>query len=479
MLKHYLSFRFCESCLHSHIVSTVNALTYIRSFLCPLCRVSTSAPNFSSPPSSWASQFKTDFYVKGLIEVLQSRKDVPESHVTKIKYPRCQKHTDKECGFYCMDCCKTSCETCAIISHRACNQLLTVEDAAKERRAKLRSQMSQISDRIGEALELECQCEGSMRHVEDQKVHIEKKIRESADKLHQLVSSQEEILLKHLERNYGDLEEKVSLQVSKFEDTVNKARLAVKNASFKIMSPLDFDLMSDNSCCVALDECDIVNAINNHTRFCKKLSEVKCFFQKHSVPDITLGKTAIYYNLSDDEVSPDSNPSNSRNSATLLPEKPRVLSYAAMCTGDKPKGAPVRSALNRPIEAPVKSSTGNMAREELHKTATSDKPQEPFMSLKTHGNTAMQSNKVIRTIKTRLRQDRQKPSLNSLVVVGPACTVLVTDWINKSVKVFPNKRGKSTSLTLDCHPWAITQVSDTLAAVSLPSSCQICFIKVS
>ncbi|XP_046546705.1 E3 ubiquitin-protein ligase TRIM56-like [Haliotis rubra] len=55
---------FCEHCLENHILAKRDD----KGFGCPMCNTHTLMPDPAAPPDKWASQFKTDFKLVGMLE---------------------------------------------------------------------------------------------------------------------------------------------------------------------------------------------------------------------------------------------------------------------------------------------------------------------------------------------------------------------------------------------------------------------------
>ncbi|CAG5130307.1 unnamed protein product [Candidula unifasciata] len=177
--------RFCESCLNGHIFASAARTSDSKpGFSCPDCREFIPAPDSSSTPSAWVGMFKTDFTMKSMVEVYESRQDVC---APKVRNP-CPKHEDKEQELYCFDCSATVCHLCAVISHRACRQILTVTGAAQQRRNTWREYLKQIQLLISKALETDESKADYMNEIRIKKDCVEKQIKDAANKMRKIVN---------------------------------------------------------------------------------------------------------------------------------------------------------------------------------------------------------------------------------------------------------------------------------------------------
>ncbi|BFY97976.1 hypothetical protein BsWGS_01016 [Bradybaena similaris] len=80
---------------------------------------------------------------------------------------------------------------------------------------------------------------------------------------------------------------------------------------------------------------------------------------------------------------------------------------------------------------------------------------------------------VIRTIDTR--HGRNDTYINSIIAVTPSNNIVVTQ--GNCVRMYSSTRDTNTSVTLECEPWGLTQVSDTSVAVTLPIADKLCLIQ--
>ncbi|BFY97974.1 hypothetical protein BsWGS_01014 [Bradybaena similaris] len=276
--------RFCEGCLNRHIMtSTERTSGFIQGFSCPECRTLISAPNIYYPPFTWAAEFKTDFKIRSLIELYESRQ---EMDVPKVNNP-CPKHEGKERELHCFDCSETACHLCAVISHRGCSKIDTLKEAAQERRAALHEHTQEISGLVTAAQWLEKLHESHTRKANKMKTFVEKQIRESAEKWRQIVTREEEKLMKELHKSYEDLQQ----NYLKFTKHVSEVKQHETDLSSWLSASTDYDLMLENYISDDIDLYKKQNAVINRDfrHFCWAVSTLKCSFQPHNIPCVSLG----------------------------------------------------------------------------------------------------------------------------------------------------------------------------------------------
>ncbi|BFY97977.1 hypothetical protein BsWGS_01017 [Bradybaena similaris] len=511
--------RFCQKCLHNYIIGLSTEATHRRrGFPCPVCREFILAPNPGKHPSEWASLLKTDFHLKNLIKYVESRKDCPPTkQLSVIEHP-CSRHKNKDCELYCVDCSRIVCHLCAGTEHRACNQVLTLTEAASERRASLSGALRQVSEKLEKSLAVQKFHGQCMVELGKKKSTIEDEIKKRGQFLHLLVTKEENRLLEQLNEKYESLEDKIALKVSKFEEHVETMKNKIKMASLKNSSASDFELLLDD--CVDetikdFQDIDVVNA-QVYKRFFTNLLCINITFYKQNISAIPMGDVVFSCNNKDslDEnargTSIVANPSivgdpsivavPSNNGAKLsaaqqgqpisgkpmskravqpsrippLPKLPKPVPKLSEATRLEQGG----STSTRPLVA--KAGSFSEARSRVHSLdraaiddGTTSKPSIPDKEAE-----VQQKVVLLRTINTRFREEATEPSLRDLIVVVPSNTVIVTDWGNQCVKAFHVRRERDSRLALGGRPWAITQMTEVLAAVSLPLSTQICVVKI-
>ncbi|XP_052081081.1 probable E3 ubiquitin-protein ligase MID2 [Mytilus californianus] len=178
---------FCESCIATYITSAFEKDR--TSIDCPICRSKVSAPEARITPEEWSKQMPLNFLLVGLIEkykvertekicmscerfdvntkseassvcidcsdalcanctrchksnkLSSNHEIVPISDISKEGYAlksfknMCSEHKNKELELFCVDHDLPCCSICVSVKHRKCENVLTIEEAAKNFRA--------------------------------------------------------------------------------------------------------------------------------------------------------------------------------------------------------------------------------------------------------------------------------------------------------------------------------------------------------
>ncbi|XP_071176064.1 E3 ubiquitin-protein ligase TRIM56-like [Mytilus edulis] len=195
---------FCENCVQTYITAIFEK-DHTQSIECPVCRTTVTIPKEVNTPDAWAKVLPLNFLIVGLlekekVESQQKQCMVCERMETKseasficvdcsdLLCPNCKKHhkankilCDHEirqindfsfedgclktfknkCSehkgddirLFCADHQTPCCSMCVSISHRRCEKVLSIEDAAKEysttdKVKDLRTQLSQVDDDV-------------------------------------------------------------------------------------------------------------------------------------------------------------------------------------------------------------------------------------------------------------------------------------------------------------------------------------------
>ncbi|XP_071149339.1 E3 ubiquitin-protein ligase TRIM45-like [Mytilus edulis] len=178
---------FCESCIAIYITSSYEKDK--TSIDCPVCRAKVSAPDANITPEEWSKQMPLNFLIVGLIEkhkvertekicmscersdvntkseassvcidcsdalcanctrchksnkLSSNHEIVPISDISRGGYVlkafknMCAEHKNKELELFCVDHEFPCCSICVSVKHRKCENVLTIEEAAKNFRA--------------------------------------------------------------------------------------------------------------------------------------------------------------------------------------------------------------------------------------------------------------------------------------------------------------------------------------------------------
>lgn len=117
---------FCKKCIADHIVKTTKNQSDPVGFGCPVCRKETlMPPGGSQSPSAWVDTLQTNTAIANILQAFESE-SLPKT---------CTYHPDKEIEYYCEDHFLSICSLCATITHKKCEDVTPIEEAAKRRRA--------------------------------------------------------------------------------------------------------------------------------------------------------------------------------------------------------------------------------------------------------------------------------------------------------------------------------------------------------
>ncbi|RUS83272.1 hypothetical protein EGW08_008952 [Elysia chlorotica] len=517
--------RFCQECLHGFLQRhKTSAIARHRGFQCPVCREFIKAPDLNSTPAEWAALFRTDFHLKNLIKFVESR---PGRRLDRPANP-CSLHGHAECDLYCADCQATICHLCAGISHRGCSRVITVAEAARDKRQAAVACIKEISLKIKEACDLEKSREKCLDQLDNQRAAAEKAIANVVKDLHSRIKVAEDKLMNRLAEDFESLHGKITVKVLQFENHLSKLRENVDMFSSNLESIPDNDVLKATS---LLEAGTFGNGldIRSYRSFLANVASIKIVLDKQTIPSIHLGKITI--KGAEDELST-SNLSLSSSEASVLESKSfldRIRNLGKKnendCSAppyhygreeDRPSVPRMQTSLRpRPSRAStvkrhaVSASSQSASADDSSVSDRSSGDSGAFLTFRgqnrseervsenpnvTHQHRrpsildanhrpesqdeAPSSISRLRTINTRFREDQDTPKLRDLIVLGGSEAVLVTDWANQCVKALYGRRERDTRLVLGGKPWAITQISESLAAVSLPVSTQICIIKI-
>lgn len=387
------TFRFCESCLNSLITSRIPSATSEsrEGFNCPCCRAFNPAKNPARPQSEWASQFPTDFEFKKLISIRS------ENYLCPI-------HVSILCQYYCVDCSKILCHKCVILGpgpHKACQQVIALNDAAKERRIQLEQAMEQTRTHLGQATQSENSYVELKKVIANIRDTVATEIKTCASDLRQRVTEEENELLKQLNITCDSLIMEVNCKM--LEVTIVKNEIQGCLRSYSHIHSSDVKIMLNNPAMDITRENteSVLSIAGEHlSRMTTRVNSVKITFQKARPPSPIMGSIAM---------------SNDHQDISNQ-EFPRI-----------------------PLAGP----------EHIQVLESID------INYVEYGARA-----------------------HNFIVMAPSNIIIVIDPYKMCVRMFSSDRQSNVSLSLEGRPSGITQVSQSLVAVSLPNVQKNCFIKV-
>ncbi|XP_063442912.1 tripartite motif-containing protein 59-like [Mytilus trossulus] len=244
---------FCESCIQTYISSKFEK-GHKQSIECPICRTNVNTPNETYSSEEWAKGLPLNFLIAGLLqrekvqspqkhcmicermekisdatfvcfdcsdllcgncckhhkankytvdhEIIPIEQLTSDINLLKTYKNKCSEHKGKDIELYCVDHDIPCCSMCVSISHRKCEKVLSIEDAAREynRSEKvkdLRTQLEQVEDDIKDIIQ---DRQSAMDKLEsqykDQKMKLDDVFRDLVSKINDLKVRREAELLK-------------------------------------------------------------------------------------------------------------------------------------------------------------------------------------------------------------------------------------------------------------------------------------------
>ncbi|XP_012946844.2 uncharacterized protein LOC101859079 [Aplysia californica] len=489
--------------------------------------------NPKRPPSDWASLLKTDFYIKNLIRYVESQNaKLPQRISSSRPEHPCQVHKDKENDLFCVDCAAVICHLCAGISHRGCGQVVPVDEAASDRRATTQIWISGMKAKLKDTSSLQKSREKCINQIERQRLETEAAIKARGQELRKLVTQSEEELLKVLDTHYKSVQEKFIVHVYRFEDRLDILKQNMESLPETLRSISDYELLSGDILEKVKMKMNVEDSdVKSYHTFLKGLANIRLNFQRSDTPKFNLGdilvnieevdtesgatrhiceeKTSILDRLRgvknkkqqmQGEIIPtvavrdnEINPANVPSSVIRKPEPPPRVPHKMVARTEVKKAITFLQRQERAAPPPVPQHSESI--EELpgedgavfvrfkreNRNAAQNVTNNGSSSVErgTNLNESLEPGITpLRTIRCRFREDEQAPKLRDLIILSPNNTVVVTDWVNQCVKAIYVRRDRDNRLSVGGKPWAITQLTDNMCAVSLPLAQQICLLKI-
>ncbi|XP_045181714.2 E3 ubiquitin-protein ligase TRIM33-like [Mercenaria mercenaria] len=237
---------FCMNCLNKHIMTSENK---DKSFPCPVCQETTTAPEGNLKPDEWAKHFKSNTLVDSVMDAVDLKKGERKCDPCKnthkltiaftwctscrealcptctnshrglrltrghalidinriksqpvaaiIKDEKCPDHEDQFMQYYCKDHKQQCCPVCAVAVHRRCENVFDMAKLGKEIRTQQKGE--RLLKRLHACLDAQQEMvsrKGNARDALGQKKHtILKEIRDLKTSLTELLSSMETTFL--------------------------------------------------------------------------------------------------------------------------------------------------------------------------------------------------------------------------------------------------------------------------------------------
>ncbi|XP_033762413.1 tripartite motif-containing protein 59-like [Pecten maximus] len=163
---------FCKECLQQLITKTMEP-DVKKYFFCPSCRMKVYGPK-GVPLEQWADTYPSNH----MIRTLQDNIKMEDSDSI------CSVHKGKELEFFCTDHERTICSMCAVIEHRQCKDVNTVDSAAaktKEKNFELDGKLHMLNKWMDKRKSQRQQIQTQLRDVETSVRAWRKKINDELD----------------------------------------------------------------------------------------------------------------------------------------------------------------------------------------------------------------------------------------------------------------------------------------------------------
>ncbi|XP_046375325.2 uncharacterized protein LOC124148333 [Haliotis rufescens] len=416
---------FCRGCLSGYIQSVCSRSN--PRFNCPTCRENIEIPNPSVSIDKWASHFKDNFLIKNLLGMVSSGTD----SIPTVQGRLCYKHPGKSLDFLCVDCDVMICSSCAPTLHRTCLQVITLEEAVAEKRARIRMFHHSFCSHLDRSAARKLEQAREHDKLEHQYCTEKRKIVQHVAEVVQKIKGEEAKILEELDHAY-----------SRFDSELNE-ELRNHNSQTQFLTRLkdaSHDLIHGG------DLHRVIDQYNTMEQYCIKFSSYKekssCDIQMRN-----LSYQAKHWNVP--PLGSLSSQSRTRQLMLLPISTPPPL----------PPTAPASPATPTSPQTPVQ--VGNIS------------PFEPLV-------TERRDLKLERIISAKVKGDKNQPSLRDAVSVAGGVLV-VTDGENFCVKSFYTHGTKDmqSKLTMEKKPHGICNYVGNMVAVTVPAAKHVAIMSVS
>ncbi|XP_076083118.1 uncharacterized protein LOC143054106 [Mytilus galloprovincialis] len=245
---------FCETCINTYIVSSVEKGKITEGFTCPVCRKIVSAGATLERPELWAPSLPSNHFVTSMLDkraiqkaekmcnscLLNKEKtkakswcticeeafceqcekchknfkmsarhkllniEEMQSGVTPFKVcevQSCEEHPGKTVEFYCLDHSQSCCTSCATLSHRKCENVTSIQEAASgSKQSKAANDLSEkLTEHFGQLNEI----------IENRNTNLAN-VENSIEEIEIRVSNMKTEILKHIDK----LEETMKVELT-------------------------------------------------------------------------------------------------------------------------------------------------------------------------------------------------------------------------------------------------------------------------
>jgi hypothetical protein len=453
-------------------------------------------PGGSQSPSTWADNLQTNTAIANILQAFESE-SLPKT---------CTYHPDKEIEYYCEDHFSSICSLCATVTHKKCDDVIPIEEAAERRRAdsgKLISFLMEQSSLVEKILtDRKRQLEALDQTESDIKSHLtrlRKRVTEDMDTFENKVVN-ELAQKKNKEAEYVKLEVHTCEQIVK--DTQNS--LEVFQDAIQKEPPADF-VMSYLKNVEMFQQRQVTIG-----GFCQNLKNVKITFTANKTADQALKQIKSLGNLSVERTSNRHalpyTKSYTESKQSFLQTPRSVSSLRGGATSFRPvSGAStindetqsLPSSKARPISIRPrshstlpKSSRLQPIRQKQELEGFSQSPRHDTLSKKeskpiknlrdlTQSRPSTSASKDGKIIQAKLKAtfDASSPDQNECSIEGASVLtsghVVLADSYHSSLKLFDPKYNYIGCIKFSTSPGDVTSIADDEVIVCLPDTMQL------
>ncbi|XP_061188319.1 uncharacterized protein LOC133196441 [Saccostrea echinata] len=483
---------FCKKCIADHIIKTTKNQSDPAAFSCPVCRKETPMPpGGSQSPSSWADNLQTNTTISKILKAFESES------LSK----NCTYHPNKEIEFYCEDHFLSICSLCATITHKKCEDVIPIEEAAKRRHADSGKLSSFLLEQSTLAEKLLTDRKGQIEYLERTELDIKSHLTSLRKKVIEILDSFENKVAGELVQKKNKEIEFIKLEVQTCENILEETRNAYESFQDAVQkeSPTDFVLtylkqaemfqqrqMAIGSFCQNLKNVKIIFTANKVTE--QALRQIKSLGKLHV--ERTANRHALPYAKSYTESrqnllqTPRSVSSLHRGTTPLRPMSgaSTIIGESQSLPGSKRRPISFRpraySTLpNTPKLQPIQQRPDTFKQDILpnKEVLTSRIPRDLSQSRPSATNI---SNNV-KLIRAKLKstfdastQDQHECSIEGATVLKSGHVVLA-DSYHSSLKLFDPHYNYLGCIKFSTAPGDVTAIADDEVVVCLPDTMQL------
>ncbi|XP_041372042.1 E3 ubiquitin/ISG15 ligase TRIM25-like [Gigantopelta aegis] len=429
---------FCAECLSNHINSTCQPGLSRPKFSCPTCRESVAIPDPENPRETWAKQFRKNFMISGLRDVVKTEGDsllTPSLVADGVARHVCAMHPQKERDHFCVDCDKLVCISCIALSHRPCRQVITLAQAAQEKRRQLSRINNLIESYLSRSEAKKSKQKQELDKLTEQYQERKSEILEASAKLQLLIIDAENACVNKLDTLFASHKQEEERVLTEADISTKKLTGMLSAVTDVLGGRDDFRLVDAYPVLRAYQQkvpSMISNEIQVHT-----LEFVRNMTLYNTIAKATPGELG--------EVK------------SVASKQDMVFRPVSLTSTSSSSSTPPPSPSSQPATSPASQNTPG---------ATSS-PTVPVP-----GSLAALTSKPVmfRTLSTKVKSDKSKPSLRD-IAVAPGDVIVVTDFSNSCLKSFCTQHGQTehhSKLVVDGRPHAVSVLTGSTMVATIP-----------